>query len=37
MAAKEELQDEVPRCEVIHAHPETIKAVEANIPAEEEL
>ena len=37
MAAKEELQDEVPRCEFIHAHPETIKAVEENMPAEEEL
>ena len=37
MAAKEELQDDVPRCEFIHAHPETIKAVEENMPAEEEL
>lgn len=37
MAAKEELQEEVPRCEFIHAHPETIKAVEENMPAEEEL
>lgn len=37
MTAKEELQDEVPRCEFIHAHPETIKAVEENMPAEEEL
>ena len=26
-----------PRCEFIHAHPETIKAVEENMPAEEEL
>ncbi len=26
MAAKEELQDDVPRCEFIHAHPETIKS-----------
>ena len=37
MAAKEELQDDVPRCEFIHAHPETIKAVQESMPAEEEL
>ena len=34
MAAKEELQDEVPRCEFIHAHPETIKAVQESMPAD---
>jgi len=29
--------DEVPRCDYIHAHPETIKMVEANMPTEELL
>ncbi|HIQ97526.1 MAG TPA: winged helix-turn-helix transcriptional regulator [Candidatus Limivivens merdigallinarum] len=29
--------DEAPRCEFIHAHPETIKAVEASMPPGEQL
>lgn len=29
--------DEVPSCDYIHAHPETVKAVEARMPAEEML
>lgn len=30
-------KEEIPRCEFIHAHPETIKTVESTMPPEEQL
>lgn len=37
MTNKEDIREEVPSCEFIHAHPETIKAVAEVMPDEREL
>ena len=37
MSEETDMKEEVPRCEFIHAHPETIKAVEAMMPETEQL
>lgn len=37
MPTNEDFKEEVPRCEFIHAHPETIQAVESTMPSEEQL
>lgn len=31
------IKEDVPRCDFIHAHPETIQAVESTMPPEEQL